>query len=134
MLIGLVAVYIATSNDYPGTIAKVMTQQGVWIFLGCVVAFVVMLFSTEFLWKVTPYLYGLGLALMILPLIFYSPELVESTGAKNWVTIGSVTLFQPSEFMKVSYILMLARASIWFRHKVPEDNLKTIGSFLESLL
>lgn len=65
---------------------------------------------------------------------FYSPELVESTGAKNWVTIGSVTLFQPSEFMKVSYILMLARASIWFRHKVPEDNLKTIGSFLESLL
>ena len=48
-----VAVYIATSNDYPGTIAKEMTQQGVWIFLGCVVAFVVMLFSTEFLWKVT---------------------------------------------------------------------------------
>ena len=124
LLIGLVAVYIATSNDYPGTIAKVMTQQGVWIFLGCVVAFVVMLFSTEFLWKVTPYLYALGLALMILPLIFYSPELVESTGAKNWVTIGSVTLFQPSEFMKISYILMLARASIWFRHKVPEDNLK----------
>ncbi|QIM45719.1 rod shape-determining protein RodA [Streptococcus ruminicola] len=124
LLIGLVAVYIATSNDYPETIAKVMTQQGVWIFLGCVVAFVVMLFSTEFLWKITPYLYGLGLALMILPLIFYSPELVESTGAKNWVTIGSVTLFQPSEFMKVSYILMLARASIWFRQKVPEDNLK----------
>ena len=83
LLIGLVAVYIATSNDYPGTIAKVMTQQGVWIFLGCVVAFFVMLFSTEFLWKVTPYLYALGLALMILPLIFYSPELVESTGAKN---------------------------------------------------
>lgn len=49
LLIGLVAVYIATSNDYPGTIAKVMTQQGVWIFLGCVVAFVVMLFSTEFM-------------------------------------------------------------------------------------
>ncbi|MCR5492608.1 MAG: FtsW/RodA/SpoVE family cell cycle protein [Streptococcus sp.] len=124
LLIGLVAVYIATANDYPGTIAKVMTQQGIWIFLGCAVAFVVMLFSTEFLWKVTPYLYGLGLALMVLPLIFYSPELVESTGAKNWVTIGSVTLFQPSEFMKVSYILMLARASIWFRQKFSEDNLK----------
>ncbi|EQC69083.1 Cell division protein FtsW [Streptococcus sp. HSISB1] len=32
LLIGLVAVYIATANDYPGTIAKVMMQQGIWIF------------------------------------------------------------------------------------------------------
>lgn len=101
-----------------------MTQQVIWILLGCGVAFVVMLFSTEFLWKITPFLYGLGLILMVLPLIFYSPELVESTGAKNWVTIGSVTLFQPSEFMKVSYILMLARCSIWFRQKFKEDSLK----------
>ncbi|MGY3780873.1 FtsW/RodA/SpoVE family cell cycle protein [Streptococcus gallolyticus] len=124
LLIGLGAIYIATINDYPSTIAKVMTQQVIWILLGCGVAFVVMLFSTEFLWKITPFLYGLGLILMVLPLIFYSPELVESTGAKNWVTIGSVTLFQPSEFMKVSYILMLARCSIWFRQKFKEDSLK----------
>ena len=112
LLIGLVAIYIATSNDSPTAVMKVMTQQVVWILLGCGIAFVVMLFSTEFLWKITPYLYGLGLVLMVLPLIFYSPALVESTGAKNWVTIGSVTLFQPSEFMKVSYILMLSRYSI----------------------
>ncbi|VUX19577.1 Rod shape-determining protein RodA [Streptococcus pasteurianus] len=124
LLIGLVAIYIATINDYPSTIAKVMTQQVIWILLECGVAFVVMLFSTEFLWKITPFLYGLGLILMVLPLIFYSPELVESTGAKNYATIGSVTLFQPSEFMKVSYILMLARCSIWFRQKFKEDSLK----------
>ena len=121
LLIGLVAIYIATSNDSPTAVMKVMTQQVVWILLGCGIAFVVMLFSTEFLWKITPYLYGLGLVLMVLPLIFYSPALVESTGAKNWVTIGSVTLFQPSEFMKVSYILMLSRYSIWFRQKYKED-------------
>lgn len=124
LLIGLVAIYIATINDYPSTIAKVMTQQVIWILLGCGVAFIVMLFSTEFLWKITPFLYGLGLISMVLPLIFYSPELVESTGAKNWVTIGSVTLFQPSEFMKVFYILMLARCSVWFRQKFKEDSLK----------
>ena len=133
LLIGLVAIYIATSNDSPTAVMKVMTQQVVWILLGCGIAFVVMLFSTEFLWKITPYLYGLGLVLMVLPLIFYSPALVESTGAKNWVTIGSVTLFQPSEFMKVSYILMLSRYSIWFRQKYKEDSLandwKLLGVF-----
>lgn len=124
LLIGLVAIYIAAVNDYPSTVVSVMGQQFIWIILGCVVAFVVMFFSTEFLWKVTPFLYILGLGLMVLPLIFYSQGLVESTGAKNWVTIGSVTLFQPSEFMKVSYILMLARASIWFRQKFQEDTIK----------
>lgn len=43
---------------------------------------------------------------------FYSPSLVASTGAKNWVSIGSVTLFQPSEFMKISYILFLSRIGV----------------------
>lgn len=54
---------------------------------------------------------------MILPLIFFSPQLVAATGAKNWITIGSVTLFQPSEFMKIAYILLMARATVWFKGK-----------------
>lgn len=124
LLVGLVAIYIATLNDYPNSVGTVMFQQVSWIVLGCVIAFIVILFSAEFLWKITPFLYILGIGLMVLPLIFYSPELVAATGAKNWVTIGSVTLFQPSEFMKISYILMLAWSSIWFRQKNPVDSLK----------
>jgi rod shape determining protein RodA len=124
LLVGLVAIYIATLNDYPNSVGTVMFQQVSWIVLGCVIAFIVMLFSAEFLWKITPFLYILGIGLMVLPLMFYSPELVAATGAKNWVTIGSVTLFQPSEFMKISYILMLAWSSIWFRQKNPVDSLK----------
>ncbi|MDY5635795.1 MAG: FtsW/RodA/SpoVE family cell cycle protein [Streptococcus orisratti] len=117
LLIGLVAVYIVTANDYSDSVSSIMTQQVIWMALGGLIAVVVMLFSTEFLWKITPFLYVLGLGLMILPLIFYSPVLVASTGAKNWVTIGSVTLFQPSEFMKISYILMLAKTTVWFQER-----------------
>src|SRR5699024_12349620 len=68
LLIGLVAIYIATSNDSPTAVMKVMTQQVVWILLGCGIAFVFMLFSTLFLLKLTPSLYGLGLVLMVLSL------------------------------------------------------------------
>ena len=93
LLIGLVSVFIATNFDYPKNLVQVMSQQVLWIFLGSVLAFVVMLFNTEFLWKATPWLYIFGLGLMVLPLVFYSPALVASTGAKNWVSIGSVTLF-----------------------------------------
>lgn len=124
LVISLVAIYIATKNDYPNSVTMVMIQQGIWIFLGCLISLVVMLFSTEFLWKTTPYLYGFGLALMVLPLIFFSPQVVASTGAKNWVTIGSVTLFQPSEFMKISYILLLARVTVWFHQRNRQTTLR----------
>ena len=109
LLVGLVSIFIATNFDYPKNLVQVMSQQVLWIFLGSVLAFVVMLFNTEFLWKITPWLYIFGLGLMVLPLVFYSPALVASTGAKNWVSIGSVTLFQPSEFMKIFLIITLSR-------------------------
>ena len=120
LVIGVVAIYIAVSHDYPNNVLPILGQQIAWISLGLVIGFVVMFFNTEFLWKVTPYLYGLGLALMILPLVFYNPNLVASTGAKNWVSIGGTTLFQPSEFMKISYILMLARVIVQFTQKHKE--------------
>ena len=120
LVIGVVAIYIAVSHDYPQNIWPILGQQLAWIVLGIVISFVVMFFNTKFLWQSTPYLYALGLVLMVLPLVFYNPNLVAATGAKNWVSIGGVTLFQPSEFMKISYILILARVIVQFTQKRKE--------------
>ena len=117
LVIGVVAIYIAVSHDYPNNVWSILGQQLAWISLGIVFSFIVMFFNTKFLWQSTPYLYGLGLALMVLPLVFYKPSLVAATGAKNWVSIGGYTLFQPSEFMKISYILMLAYVIVTFTKK-----------------
>ena len=117
LVIGVVAIYIAVSHDYPQNIWPILGQQLAWIVLGIIISFVVMFFNTKFLWQATPYLYALGLVLMVLPLVFYNPNLVAATGAKNWVSIGGVTLFQPSEFMKISYILILARVIVQFTQK-----------------
>ncbi|CAM3539852.1 FtsW/RodA/SpoVE family cell cycle protein [Streptococcus pluranimalium] len=134
IITGFVAIYIATIHDYPDNIVQVMLQQVAWVVIGLGIAFAVMLFSTEFLWKVSPFLYVLGLILMILPLFFYSPAIVESTGSKNWITIGNTTLFQPSEFMKISYILLLSEVALWFHERYPEqsvrNDLKMLASFL----
>ncbi|MBF8970609.1 MULTISPECIES: FtsW/RodA/SpoVE family cell cycle protein [unclassified Streptococcus] len=116
LAIGLAALYVALSHDYPEVAWTMLLQQGAWILLGLVVGFITMFFSQSFLWKMTPILYALGLGLMVLPLIYYNPDLVASTGAKNWVSINGVTLFQPSEFMKIPYILMLAQITDWL-HK-----------------
>ena len=121
LVIGVIAIYIAVSHDYPQNIWPILGQQLAWIVLGIIISFVVMFFNTKFLWQATPYLYALGLVLMVLPLVFYNPSLVAATGAKNWVSIGGVTLFQPSEFMKISYILILARVVVQFTQKHKES-------------
>ncbi|MFS9038563.1 FtsW/RodA/SpoVE family cell cycle protein [Streptococcus timonensis] len=126
LVIGVVSIYIAVSHDYPHNVWSILGQQLAWIALGIVISFVVMFFNTKFLWQSTPYLYALGLILMVLPLVFYNPSLVAVTGAKNWVSIGGVTLFQPSEFMKISYILMLAYVIVTFTTKQKEKQ-RTIG-------
>lgn len=126
LVIGVVAIYIAVSHDYPNNVWPILGQQLAWIALGIIFSFIVMFFNTKFLWQSTPYLYGLGLALMILPLVFYNPSLVAATGAKNWVSFSGYTLFQPSEFMKISYILMLAYVIVMFTKKY-KDRERTIG-------
>ncbi|EGR87595.1 cell cycle protein, FtsW/RodA/SpoVE domain protein [Streptococcus dysgalactiae subsp. equisimilis SK1250] len=129
LVLGLVSIYVATSYDFPQHVIAVMGQQVLWIAIGAALAFILMFFTTATLWKLTPWLYLLGLGLMILPLIFFSPQLVAATGAKNWITIGSVTLFQPSEFMKIAYILLMARATVWFKGKKSVSTSKTIGFY-----
>lgn len=124
LVIGLVSIFVATYHDNPHLLAKVMIQQVLWIAFGSFLAYILMFFTTKFLWKLTPLFYLLGIALMVLPLFFFSPQLVAATGAKNWITIGSVTLFQPSEFMKISFILVLARLTVWFKGRKERDSFK----------
>ena len=123
-MIGLLVLYIATNHDYPERLGKVMTQQATWCVAGIILAFIVMHFNTKVLWKLTPFLYGLGIILMLLPLKFYDPTTVALTGAKNWVYFGGSNLFQPSEFMKISYILMMAHVVVGFQNKLKNRVLK----------
>lgn len=124
LLIGFFSIFISISHDYPDRLAVVMMQQILWMLIGIASSFIVMLFSKSLLWKISPVAYLLGLVLMVLPLFYFNPDLVAATGAKNWVTINGWTLFQPSEFMKISYILALAVLTVWFQEKYPQQTLK----------
>ncbi|MDR0922648.1 MAG: FtsW/RodA/SpoVE family cell cycle protein [Lactobacillales bacterium] len=109
-VIGMLSVYVAFSHE-PGelrSIPREMLRQGTWLLVGALAVIVVMHFSSKVLWKLTPVFYGIGLVLMVLPLYFNNPAMVAATGSRNWVAIGSTSLFQPSELMKIAYILMLA--------------------------
>ena len=79
LMIGILSVYVAVSHDYPQMVWPFLGQQLAWIGVGCIICLIVTIFSTKFLWKITPFLYLLGLALMVLPLVFYNPNSVSYT-------------------------------------------------------
>ncbi|GBG96616.1 FtsW/RodA/SpoVE family cell cycle protein [Lactococcus termiticola] len=124
IVIGLYALWVAVSHDYPNQAMTFVLQQGSWVIIGLVIAFLVMHLDAKWLWQLTPAFYFIGLALLVLPLFLFDPNLVASTGAKNWVSIGGHTLFQPSEFMKITYILMLSRWIVSFQDKLETRELK----------
>ena len=104
-LIGLVSIYLATAHD-TSTLqnpVRATVMQAAWYVIGGIGIFFVMRFDAEQLWRIAPYLYGIGIFLMIAVLIFYDRNTEASTGAKSWFALGPIS-FQPSEVMKPAYI------------------------------
>lgn len=109
-LIGLSALYVAYAQNpnYKGSLFAGVAKQALWYVLGMFAVMIIMQIKSKVLWRLTPYIYGGGLVIMTLLLEFYDRTLAESTGSRNWFSIGSFTL-QPAELMKIAYILMMAR-------------------------
>ncbi|MBM7687784.1 rod shape-determining protein RodA [Enterococcus ureilyticus] len=124
-IIGILSLYVALSND-PNRpeIGNMLMKQGLWYLVGGVSIVIVMNFSSKLLWRLTPIFYVIGLIMMGLLLKFYDPFLESQTGSKNWISIGGTT-FQPSELMKVAFILMLA-------YVVTMHNVKNVNRTIKS--
>lgn len=108
-LIGMASVFVALSHDTTNNpeVIPNLIRQGFWYLLGSIAIVIIMHVKSKWLWKMTPALYGIGLIIMALLLQFYDVGLEARTGSKNWFNIAGFS-FQPSELMKIAFILMLA--------------------------
>jgi len=82
----------------------VLLRQGVHISIGLAVMFTLAQISPQTLRSWTPWLYAIGIGLLI-AVFFYGDV---GKGAQRWLKIGGMR-FQPSEFMKIALPLMVAR-------------------------
>ena len=133
-LIGLVSIYLATAHD-TSTLqnpVRATVMQAAWYVIGGIGIFFVMRFDAEQLWRIAPYLYGIGIFLMIAVLIFYDRNTEASTGAKSWFALGPIS-FQPSEVMKPAYILMLGRVVAQHNAEFYEHTIKTDWNLIGKL-
>lgn len=126
-LIGLLSLYVALTHDVlEKEIVKEMFKQCMWYALGTIAIIIIMHMRLKWIWKLTPYIYGLGIAVMLALLKFYDKDMDQLTGSKNWFRFGPLT-FQPSELMKIAFVLMLALIVTQHNAKTKEKTLKTDG-------
>jgi len=79
-------------------------SQLIWVGVGSILTALIMLVHYSFFSRIAYAIYFLNLLLLVAVLVFGRSTL----GAKRWVGFGGVAI-QPSEFMKVSIVICLAK-------------------------
>ncbi|HEV2332854.1 MAG TPA: rod shape-determining protein RodA [Gammaproteobacteria bacterium] len=102
---GLAILYGAGGQD-PGMVSR----QAIRLVLSFGVLLVVAQLSPQFLRLWTPWVFGVGLVLLLLTL--HSGHI--GRGAQRWLSLG-VVRFQPSEIMKIAVPMMVG----WYLHDRP---------------
>lgn len=96
---GLLVMYSASGQSLP-----MMERQAVRMCLSLIVMFVLAQIAPRHYEAWAPYLFGVGLILLVGVLVFGE----ASKGAQRWLNLGFVR-FQPSELIKLAVPLMVAR-------------------------
>src|SRR5690606_6973671 len=118
--LGVVNLYSATSAylgaDQRSGLADIYVSQIYWIVVGFLLGILMAAIDYRHFERITPVLYIGGLLSLALVFVFSATR-----GANRWITIGSFN-FQPSEFMKVLVVLMVAR----HLHNDPKTEARTL--------
>lgn len=114
---GVLVLYSAGQTDVPTSVAHIWQRQLIWLAISIVAALVVMRVSPRLLEWAAPACYAGGI-LMLLVTLAIGTGGGTAASSHSWIAIGGTRLGQPSEFVKLAVILMLARY-LAGRHAAP---------------
>ncbi len=102
-----------------------VVKQIFWYAVGAAIIFLSIFIDTYQYKRLSWYLYGFGLILLIG--VYAAPESIAPirNGAKSWFVIKGIGQIQPSEFVKTFLILALSRLITSHQEKQLEKTLKT---------
>ena len=119
--IGILNLYSATYNQTSTKLQGIFGSQMKWFVVANIVVLIVALFPPKTLFRLSYWIYAVNVFLLILVLVMGE----KGMGAQRWLVIGGFRL-QPSELMKISLALALAR---YYSRHLPEREM-----FLKSLI
>lgn len=102
-ILGIVNIYSASHSLETGGVA-LYQKQTIWVILGFLVMFVIAHTNYQIVGHYALYVYGIGIFLLIITLLFASPI----NNSRRWLNFGFMS-FQTSEFIKISFIILLGK-------------------------
>jgi len=112
-IISLIAMYSSERGVFSYHTQSHLYRFGVFFFLFIIISF----FDIQF-WYKSAYIFYFLIILLLLAVEFYG---VTASGSKRWINLFFVNL-QPSELMKISLIIFLAR----YYYRIPTHNVNNI--------
>lgn len=110
--IGILNLYSATATiEVSGT--PYYLKQIFWLLIGMFMMVVIAFIEYRYFSDIAYLIYGIALILLIAVLVYG----MITSGAQRWIRVGSLS-FQPSELVKISLILALAK----FFHHPPQPD------------
>lgn len=107
--LGFISLLMLESTVYDGsfTLARPVLIQAVAYFLGFIILVLIQRIDYRFFLGLEKYLYGASILIL---LTVYVPGLgVTQYGSRAWISIAEITTLQPSEFVKILFVLLVAK-------------------------
>ncbi len=121
----------SASSYISSSMGNLVLKQCIWYFVGAILVGMILYFKNDYLYRHSFVLYSVFCLLLLLLLFFGTPI----NNSKCWFTIPGIGSFQPSEFMKVILMLVLAVMINNFRNKFNNPSIKEEALFIfKSLL
>ncbi|QKS72114.1 rod shape-determining protein RodA [Paenalkalicoccus suaedae] len=124
MCISLVAIYSAASTEqYAVPASHFVQRQIIWFVIGTVLMVFAMIIDYEFFKNFSIPLY-IG-SMVLLLAVSFTPLGIERNGAQRWLGVEDLIAFQPSEFVKVFLVIILAHLLYTIMKKPREKSFKS---------
>ncbi len=128
-IISVLTLYGATSI-LPSYMDDLPYKQILWYIGGFALAYLVMTIGNTHIYRLTWFLYGLGI-LSLLGLFFFGTSINDAT---CWYEIKGLGTLQPSEFMKIILIITLASVISKFNEDFPNPSITEEFFFLIKII
>ena len=118
---------ISSASTYlSSSLGNLVLKQLIWYAVGFFFIFIMARLQNDYFYRNAWLFYGVC-NMLLLCLLLFAPEINHS---KCWFVIPGIGSFQPSEFMKVSLILLLATMANKFRNDTQSPMVKEEFFFL----
>lgn len=106
IIYGIIAIYSASYSM--NTSQVLMIKHFIFMGIGCGLFIIIIFLPRDSLQDLSSIFYWTCIILLVILLLFRIFHIGDES-VYRWIQIGSVKLFQPSEFIKIALILMLAK-------------------------